>query len=194
MNHCNLTFEAMDWINGELLGDSSLEQRSPLSARFLHTSKYLEYACYIRDTLEGFGVERVGRIIKRLPTNFGDPVYTYGSRNYIELLPIRMYWYPEGKKVVPKYIKLTPVTCRQWYIGDGSFHERDKFIRLHTNAFPISDVEWLVRQLAEIGISASRQPNSNVIRIFCCSTKDFLNYIGNCPVSCYQYKWRYLKW
>ena len=42
-NHCKLSQEAIKWINGELLGDGSLQSRSPYSAKFTYGSKYIEY-------------------------------------------------------------------------------------------------------------------------------------------------------
>ena len=192
-NHCNLSFEAVEWLDGELLGDGHLEKRSTFSARFMSTTKYLEYVHYVRDTLKAFGIEQSGRIIERHPKNFGDVVYTYCSRNYIELLPFRMNWYPEGKKVIPRGVKLSPLTCRQWYIGDGSLcykGRKNPCITLCTDAFPVYDVEWLVKQLQELGFSVTRQLARNRIYIAVCSTKDFLDYIGECPVRCYEYKWK----
>ena len=34
----------------------------------------------------------------------------------------------------------------------------------------------------------------NEIRISAYSVKDFLNYIGECPVNCYRYKWKVYKY
>lgn len=191
-NHCDLSKRAIEWINGELLGDGSLCSHSPYSAKFAYASKYHEYAKYISDTLKSFGIEQAGKIIKQYHSERDYFSYHYYSLRYVELLSICKHWYPEGKKIVPKDIKLTPITLRQLFIGDGSLinqKDRRRFIRLSTNGFTISDVEWLVKQLNELGFRAVRQPSKNVIRIPSYSTKDFLNYIGNCPVSCYQYKW-----
>ena len=188
MNHCNLSFEAVEWLNGELLGDGYLGARNLKSARFEYYSKYLEYIQYVRDTLSTFGVEQSGKINKN-HSGYGSIGYAYHSRFYVELLPLRMEWYPEGKKEVPGAISLTPLTCRQWYIGDGSFHKRDKVIRLHTNAFPVPDVIWLINQLTKIGVFATRHASTNIIYIPYCFVEKFLSYIGKCPVECYKYKW-----
>jgi len=112
------------------------------------------------------------------------------------LLPIYKQWYPNGKKIVPKNIELTPLTCRQWYIGDGSLgYEKNgkAHITLYTIGFIVSDVEWLKKQLIKLGFKATRQPSNNSIGISVSSVKDFLEYIGDCPVEHYQYKWNYEK-
>ena len=189
-NHCTLSQEAIEWINGELLGDGCIQRNSNYSGYFGYGSKYKEYIEYVRDTLKSFGIEQMGNI--RTETKLGCFCYHYFSLYYSELLPIRKQWYPEGKKIVPKDIVLTPLTVRQWYIGDGSLgYERNgqAHIELYTMGFMISDVEWLIEQLNQLGFKVSRHPSINSIGISVHSTKDFLNYIGNCPVECYQYKW-----
>lgn len=193
VNHCKLSEEAINWINGELLGDGCLISRSPHSARFLYTSKHLEYCQYVSDKLESFGILRVGKITKR----YGDGWVSYNctSLSYEELYPIYKQWYPKGKKISPKDIRLTPITCRQWHIGDGCLIKPKKgnpYITLATNGFPIVDVEWLKKQLIKIGFKVIRQP-SNILRISSYSIKDFIKYIGECPVKCYQYKFNYSK-
>ena len=199
--HCNLSQEAEEWLNGELLGDGCLQSPNAStyfisrSARFKYGSKYLEYCQYVSDTLKSFGIEQVGKINERYNKDFNCYSYNYSSRCYVELLPIRKRWYPEGKKVIPRDLKLTPLVCRQWYIGDGCL-VRKKWnrlsITLSTYNFPIPATEWLVLELNKLGFKATRRPSNNIIHISAYSTQDFLNYIGKCPVNCYQYKWSYL--
>ena len=194
-NHCNLSKEAIEWINGELLGDGYLRLISSYSANFQYSSKYLEYIQYISDTLQSFGIERSGKIRKRYHKDMDYYSYSYQSHSYKKLLPIRKQWYPNNKKIVPKDIKLTPLVCRQWFIGDGSLIHQKKsnkpYIKLATCGFLIKDVENLIKKLREFYFIITRQMSSNSIHISTKSTKDFLNYIGYCPVECYQYKWSY---
>ena len=190
-NHVELTHEAVDWINGELLGDGCLCSQYGCSAAFHYSSKYLEYIQYVSNTLNSFGVEQVGSIRKVVRKN-GHSCYNYASRSYVELLLIRNRWYPNGKKKVPRDIVLVPTTLRQWYIGDGCLQHnfaRAPWIILATDSFSIYDVDWLVEQLSEIGISSTRRPSNNRICISSVSVKAFLDYVGECPVDCYKYKW-----
>jgi len=193
-NHCQLSSEMIKWLNGELLGDGNLYSRSSYSANFRYGSKYFEYCQYVSDTLKCFGIEQSGKINKRYHKDRNCYSYFYQSRRYAELLPIRKQWYPEGKKIIPKDLKLTPLTLRQHYIGDGSLVHPQKakpYIVLSTCGFSISDVEWLISQLNELGFKATRMSSNNVIHISTYSAKAFLNYIGECLVECYQYKWNY---
>jgi len=188
-NHCYLSLEAIEWINGEMLGDGHLEKHR-YSAFFSYGSKYLEYIKYVSDTLKSFGVKQSGNIIKRTDKKLGNTSYRYNSLSYEELLTVANKWYPERKKIVPKDLNLSPSTCRQWYIGDGCLRKQ-KSIVLHTNGFKVSDVEWLVKQLSKLGFKVNRWESNNSIYIPAYLVKDFLHYIGECPVSCYQYKFNY---
>ena len=193
-NHCHLSNEAKQWINGELMSDGCLISRSLYSARYFHVSKYLEYAQYISDTLNSFGIKQSGKIYKYKDKNLNCYTYHYISLQYGELFPIYEKWYIKGKKIIPRDLKLTPLTLRQEYIGDGHLsHPKNgrPLIELATCGFLIKDVEWLVKQLNKIGFKSTRQPAHNVIGISTYSVKDFLGYIGFCPVKCYQYKWSY---
>jgi len=190
-NHCNLSIESIHWLYGELLGDGCLYKISPYSARFQYASKYKEYIQYVSDILKSFGIKQSGKILKIKKCN--SYYYQYKSYSYVELLSIYNKWYPNGKKIIPRDTILTPLVCRQWYIGDGSLkysiHEKPS-IRLCTNDFIVNDVNWLVKQLNNLGFKSTRQPVDNIIHILVCSTKDFLNYVGKCPVECYQYKFK----
>lgn len=190
-NHCNVTQDFLAWADGELLGDGCLVPCSLSSARFRYSSKRLSYLQYVSCTLKSFGIEQTGKIFKTLQKILNVSYYSYTSRCYPELLPLRRRWYPEGKKVVPRDVVLLPITCRQWYIGDGTLYKTLKNLRitLSTEGFTRVDVAWLVKQLAEIGILATQQHVHNRITIASCSVKDFLNYTGESPVECYKYKW-----
>ena len=193
-NHCNLSQEAINWISGEILGDAYLQSCSIHSARILYGSKYEEYINYVSDTLKSFGIQQSGKIYKRYDKRCNSYIYNYASLSYTELLSLRKQFYPEGKKIIPKDIKLNPTILKQHYIGDGSLiypKNGRPYVKLATYGFPVSDVNWLVKQLNKLGFLAKRCTSNNIIGISTYSTKDFLNYIGKCPVKCYKYKFQY---
>jgi len=193
-NHCELSPKAIKWINGELLGDGCLCSQSAYSARFSYGSKYFEYCQYVSNILKSFGVKQTGNIREQYYKEYNSYVYYYTSLSYVELLPIYKQWYPNGKKIIPKNIKLTPLTMRQWYIGDGYLkHPKNgrPTIELATCGFLISDVNWLIRRLSDLGFKATRWITNNTINISTKSTKEFLDYIGDCPINCYKYKFNY---
>ena len=191
---CILFPKAIDWISGELLGDGCLRSKRFHSASFGYSSKYLEYINYITDTLKTFSIHQTGATKEKYHKDMNCYSYHYESCSYEELYEIYKYWYPKRKKIVPKDLKLTSLVCRQWYIGDGSlvhYKNNNPYIKLGTDGFSVSDVKWLVKQLNKLGFKSTRWLSSNRIHISVHSTKDFLDYIGKCPVECYQYKWNY---
>ena len=125
-NHCSFSIEAIHWINGELLGDGCLESCSSYSARFHYASKYKEYAQYVSNKLKSFGIKRSGKIYRQYIEKDNCYIYCYNSLSYAELLYLRNIWYPEGIKIVPKGLILSPLTVRQWYIGDGCLRHPKK--------------------------------------------------------------------
>lgn len=195
-NHCKLSQKTINWISGEMLGDGCLYSQSKYSAIFDYGSKHWEYINYIADILKSFGIKQSGKIQKRRThgnnTLFPN-AFHYHSCSYVELKILYDKWYPNGKKIIPKDIKLTPITLRQWYIGDGGLfipNRGRKSIILSTYSFSINGVNLLVEKLNNIGFKVTRRPSNNTIKIWVNSCKDFLNYIGKCPVKCYQYKWQ----
>lgn len=197
VNHCTLSKKAIEWINGAVLGDGYLSSSSDYSACLYYGSKFFDYCKYISETLNSFRIKQCGNINEQYNKDWNCYAYQYVSLKYAELLPLRKHWYPAGKKIVPRDLKLTPLTCQQWYIGDGYLYPGKNNIRSHivlsTCGFPVVDVEWLRIQLTKLGFKTTRQPSGNTLRISVHSTKEFLNYIGSCPIKDYQYKWYYNK-
>lgn len=196
-NQVNLSNAGKEFIYGELLGDMTLTQQSDYSSHVGYASKYREYIEWLAKMLNAFGVEQVGRIRKNSFVSFKNHhsvAYSYGSKNYPELLEIRKMFYPHGKKIIPD-IDFTPLVLRQWYIGDGTVGRtkdtpgcRD-FIVLNTQGFKPRYVQMATMKLNDMGFRVAYQPANNVIAIKGCSVVDFLDYIGPCPVECYSYKW-----
>lgn len=194
-NHCSLSSKLVEWLNGELLGDAHLcSLCSYYSASVYYGSKYPDYINYVSDTLNSFGIKQSGNINKHCYNSVF--YYFYNSRRYEELLLLRKEWYSNGKKVVPRNLKLTPITCRQWFIGDGHLVNTKGWlstgIQLCTCGFSITDTEFLLVKLNELGLKVTRWKSDNSIYISTKSTKNFLNHIGSCPVDCYKYKWNLL--
>lgn len=204
VNHIILNSKLLEYVDGELLGDGYIGENKNKrrkgnygkvsSAFYRHSSKYKEYVEWLAQIFSSLGLE-YGEIRKRIHKNTKS--YTYTSRAYPELIDIRKRWYPNGKKIVPRDIKLTPIITRQWYIGDGHI-DSDRHtprISLFTCAFDISDVNFLKQELEKIGIYCIiwyhrkypyLQINDKQAII------NFFNYIGKCPEEIkdiYGYKW-----
>lgn len=187
----NLPQEAKDFIDGELLGDGSINQRSIYSACYSHGSKHEKYLEWLIEKFQSWGIECM-RIRKRECENYTG--YYFATHDYPTFLKFRERFYPDGKKIIPKDIDLFPITLRQFYIGDGGLikNKSGKYsIKLYTYGFSKEGVLFLIAKLEKLGIETTRQ-KVNVIHIGVKSAPKFLEYIGNCPKEIkdiYGYKW-----
>lgn len=76
---------------------------------------------------------------------------------YVELKPHRARWYPKEKKIVPRDLKLTPLTVTHWFAGDGTYDPKGH-LRFCTNGFLQEDTEYLAREFGvQLGIRATTQ-------------------------------------
>ena len=111
-------------------------------------------------------------------------------------------WYPEGKKIIPKDLVLTPLPVKHWYYGDGGLtyeHGGTKNAYFSTQGFTFGDCEFLCFLFKKtLGInpridkvkrdSGKIQPKIVVNKS---QIPNLLSYIGPCDpeFSCYSYKW-----
>lgn len=189
-NFLTLSPELLDLLEGELLGDGCVSMNGNRSACYHHSSKYEEYLVWLSAQFANLGLEQAGKIYSCV-AKWGT-VFHYASKSYPELASIRQRWYPEGKKIIPRDLELTPLRVRQWFLGDSHLAHpsgRRPHIEFTTNGFDVDSVEYLVEELRGQGFKATRRPANNTIGLSVYSVKDFLSWIGPCPISCYQYKW-----
>lgn len=199
-NHVTLSKKLLEFLYGELLGDGHLGNNGPLSSFYSHSSKYLEYLVWLSGIFKGFGIAQVGKIHKNLKAGG----FMYASRSYPELKTLRRKWYrlateKERKqrrkfiKILPKNLKLTPLICRQWYIGDGSLNKDCGYTRLNTQCFTSGEVDRLIMLLINLDFKVTKHADRSIY-ISTYSTRDFLDFIGPCPKgieNIYGYKWNW---
>lgn len=205
-NHALLTKAALELLIGSLLGDGHIGRQSNISAGYCHTSSYKSYVEWLSKRLASFGISQAGKTYKgTYSPPAGEKYYTtfsYQSKSYVELKDLHSKWYRKARKderwstgrqkkwikILPTDLKLTRLVCRQWYIDDGSLNKESDCITMCTQGFEVREVAFLVKLLGGLGFKAKRRKN-NQIWISSLSTQDFLDYIGACPVKCYEYKW-----
>jgi len=93
-------------------------------------------------------------------------------------------WYPEGIKIIPRNIKLTPLVCATWFFDDGcvTIHPITNRLRLKlsTNGFSKDDNEFLISKLKIItNEHFSLNKSNNSIYSSDAGTKAFIKYIEN---------------
>jgi len=199
INYVELTPQLVEVLDGHLLGDMSVLQERRQSAFISFNYKYRGYSEWLASLLVNFGVQRRGQI-KGYKNSFGVS-WLYHSRYYRSLLYLRRRWYPEGKKIVPPDIDLTPLIIKHWFMDDGSFFKAKGNVigrvEIATNSFTKDEVELLASKLASsIGSNSIHIHNAESGWTLQFSNQDtvkaFFNYIGDCPndlESIYGYKW-----
>lgn len=187
-NNVFLSDEAKEFITGELLSDGHMTPGTYASG-FQRSCKYSEYLEWMITKLISYGIACGTRIYKT--KHKAGRSFSFYTKRHSALLEFRNKFYKEnGERIIPKDLILTPLTCRQWFIGDGTNPKSGMF--LCTDNFNKHDILLLIKLLKEKNINCTYTYCSNRIRITNSSKQKFLNYIGNCPEEIkhlYQYKW-----
>lgn len=196
----NLTVRQWQIINGNLLGDGSIHKMGWFSFGQKHTRK--EYVQFIHDELLPFSrnlyykkTKRPKRVDGKISHDHWDGTWLYSCRfqtiTWQIFKGLRNKWYPDGIKIVPKDITITPLTCAMWFADDGSNNPKKKSLTIATNSFTKTEVLYLVDLLKELNIKSTAQANNDkhIIAISCRSYFDFVDMIKpHLPLKCLQYK------
>ena len=197
-----LTQIQKDVLTGALLGDGSLIiHKNGKNAYFQYLSKSKQHVKYIanyfNDIITPAGIYNRaycdGRTNKQY---FYSAFRTYANKTFTD---IYNEWYINKKKIIiPKNLQLNSTICLIWYIGDGGIisAKQSEFIKISTHCFTKeSQEEILLPQLKDFNASLMKTDNNQYfIYIPHRKEADFLEYIGQCPFSDYQYKWNYKKY
>ena len=197
-----------EMIQGLLLSDGYLrkiddQQNSCLEVEQSESHKdfILRIADHLKEIGIGYGFyEYLHKNNKTgfAPASWGIRIFSYRHLGFTKL---RKKWYPCGKKIVPKDIKLTPKVLAYWFMGDGSTNWRNKEKRtsvtmLHTQGFDNEFVLFLKDKLHELGIEIihlQRKPNDRyALRIERAKdVKRLFNIIEPYILPCFNYKIKY---
>ena len=190
-NSVEISQELREIIDGALLGDWYVGQTSPIAASLQSSGKYQQFMVWFASLVSSLGLE-MSNVSHFICTSFeyGEyDSYACCSKSYPELLSIRNTWYPNGKKIVPQDLVMTPTMALHWFIGDGCLSCRGDGrprIVLNTQGFTNGDIDRLVGMLVDNRIKAKRHVANRVIYIGTKASPAFLDYIGPCPPEVYN--------
>lgn len=200
INHPSKEFEInkniKSFIEGLLLGDASIPKRKDgIKPRSLTQGcKYRGYLEYIKQRFSQAGIECspiLSRWIKdERVKDKGYIQHFLQTRRYKTFEVFREKWYPQDKKIIPRDLEITPDFLLQSYLGDGNFYRE---IRLCLNAFTKEDILFLgelITKKLNIYPRLIKDGDKYELAIKKSDTDKFLNYVGDCPVKCYEYKWK----
>lgn len=184
------SFEQQAILDGSLLGDGSLSKPRGKSSKSYFTKaqcfKRREYLDWHLQELQPFSSS-----IKIYDNYASGKKYKraiFATHASEELGKLRERWYPNGKKIVPCNLKLTPLNVAIWFCDDGSNFVPKRQCRLATYCFSRNDCEHLIEQLHSFDIECylSKQ---NVIGIKAGSYETFLDLVTpHIPWRCFSYK------
>lgn len=186
----------IDILHGHLLGDGSVYRvnKNRSNCSYSHACKHKEYLEWIVSNTPIFNnpnIRGVSSYDKR--TNKTYHRYHFRTASSIIYTNLRDLWYPQGKKILPNDVIINSRSLLRFYLDDGSYHPSGNY--LATNDFNLSDLELLLDKIilyTNLNWTIHKTGKEDAYKLFLSKKqrKDFLHIIGNCPVSCYEYKWR----
>lgn len=178
-------------LDGMLLGDLGLQlEERRVNARARWSGKHLRTAKAMIQSLSLDWREPKKHTVFDKRTKKKYPGYHLLSLTSSKLTEQYHRWYPEGKKMVPRDIILTPETIYWWYVGDGCLY-KDGRISFATQGFSRRDVEFLI-SLEPINRWEPKMYKNRERFIICIPRRyvgELLECIGICQNPEYAYKW-----
>ena len=148
-----LTSRQREILVGLLLGDGCLEtQNNGVTYRLKieHCLAQNDYVNWLYDIYKDWVMTP-----PQIKQKNGETITQNVWFNTVSHIALRYYgkqFYPQGKKILPKYISrlLKPLTLAIWFMDDGSLKSKDhRTLILNTQGFTIKEVEMLQKALKD---------------------------------------------
>lgn len=141
-------YEILCILTGSLLGDGSMEKDGNGSRFcFYQKGEHIEYVLWLHKKLlkQGYCNENIPQIKSRMVYDKLAYYCRFRSFTYSSFNWIYEGFYKNGKKSIPSWIIhfLSPIALAIWIMDDGAWI-KDRGIKLCTNCFKLSDVQYLV--------------------------------------------------
>ncbi|KKK80864.1 hypothetical protein LCGC14_2819230, partial [marine sediment metagenome] len=133
-------------LDGTMLGDASISRRNFSVG---HVDKDYVMAKYL--AFKSLGAKIHGPYKNKHSTVGARPFWRVDLPSAMWIAVQKKRWYPEGKKRVPRDLKITPMLLAAWYFDDGTggYGKTSSFA---THGFLREDVEWLSAKLKGFGV------------------------------------------
>ncbi|MBU2564225.1 hypothetical protein KKA23_01440 [Patescibacteria group bacterium] len=184
----SLTQLQRSMIIGSVLGDGYLRIVPGRKNAFLeinHSFKQKEYVDWKYSVLKNISISP-----PKKRNNSGNRIsYRFNTKQSTELTEIYNLFYKNGKKIIPKEIKLDPVILSVWFMDDGSRCRESDFY-LNTQQFSVKEQKILVSLLKNIGLHVRMNKDKNYyrLRFLKDSIPKLINLIQDNIVSSMKYK------
>lgn len=180
--NCNLQQKEKEILEGLMLSDGCLSEKSRISARLTFGFKFKETCEEISKTISSMNFSPFWQSEQT-------KCWHTKSNMYHDLLIENKRWYPKGKKIVPQDILITSTSCYWWFLGDG--YNTDGNVYLCTDSFSSDDNKFLIKKLKEKGFNPSLRSNNRIAF----NKKDTINFLEwikpqDGILEQYKYKWQ----
>lgn len=185
-------------LEGAMLGDGNLSCRNK-NAELRYTSSIENHIKLITNyflnytTPHSFSV----KTLIHPKTNNSYTSYRLRTRQHEDFTKEYYRWYgTNNHKEIPRDLILTSLSCLIWYIGDGTLSHskrRGQELKLCTNNFSKEKLEKIIIPQLKVFEARTRLVNEHQYHIIIShkNIKNFLSFIGNCPIKEYEYKWNF---
>lgn len=198
-NISHLNGMILEIFDGYMLSEGHLERVSNRTARFNINQKHKEFCEYIATFFaEYFEGKKVEPKYRRHNDDRTKQGYTETWRTRTLGHPDLLYqynrWYPEGIKIVPSNVLITPLSVLVWYLGDGNLDKSGRGrprASFATMSFSKENIQTnLMPKLNTIIANNDWRLHSNCnLKMTKDGTEKLFKYIGHTsPVRCYDYK------
>lgn len=185
-----------DVLIGSILGDAGLRVSNKNNKKtipyFYKKNKYLDHIEFVAKSFYGDNYkERIkpdGKYYK-----FSTPA----SRDFYELY---QKWYPNGKKIIPKDIDITPGILHHWFLDDGCSYLRKRksrqiVITLSSQCFTPEDQNMVCDVMNEkwnmrFGLEKINDGTGYRIKLPQSEANRFYEIIGPPIIKSLSYKWK----
>lgn len=157
LNHTELDKTQEQILYGHLLGDGHLSKRKPYKYPSFQLERSMKDIEYLKWTFSYFSDLVSKNNIEKETKNQIYHSVRFRTRSLMLFNNYYDKWYPEGKKIVPKDLELTPLTIAVWLADDGCVHSRKRYknsgnsfeITFCTHGFDFDSAEFLHSQLVK---------------------------------------------
>jgi hypothetical protein len=147
-------------ILGCVLGDGYIRKKVNAHLQVTHSIKQKEYVDWKYKMLDGL-VNSHPKIYKGNGNRVG---YRFFTKSLPQLTQIYHYFYKGGVKIVPKGLKLTPLSLAVWYMDDGSRSRKASYF--NCQQFDRISRNNMIKMLSSVGLKATLNKDKSYFRIY----------------------------
>jgi hypothetical protein len=185
-----------DVLVGSLLGDAGLmtsnKNNRNTAPYFYKKNKYYDHVAYVAKSFYGTDFEF------HIKNDGG--YHKFSTAACLDFIPLYNKWYPNGKKIIPQDIEVTPMILHHWFLDDGSAYIRKRVSRqviiiLSSQCFVQKDQEMICSKMNDrfglnFGLEKINNGTGYRIKLPQSKTDQFYQIIGRPFIDSLSYKWK----